>query len=74
MNDCDIKVDHLHRNIELPIENYSNVPFKLKRGALTGSGISLNVIKAEPIHFDSMANCDNKVDIFFINRDDLTSD
>ena len=47
---------------------------KLKKGALIGSGISLNVIEAEPVHLDSMVNCDNKVDDLFINRDDLTSD
>ena len=47
---------------------------KLKKGTLTGSGINLNVIEAEPVHFDSMVNCDNKVDDLFINRDDLTSD
>ena len=74
LDDCDINVDHLDRNIELPIENYSDVPLKLKKGTLIGSGISLNVIEAEPVHFDSMVNCDNKVDDLFINRDDLTSD
>ena len=47
---------------------------KLKKGTLSGSGINLNVIEAEPVHFDSMVNCDNKVDDLFINRDDLTSD
>ena len=47
---------------------------KLKNGTLSGSGINLNVIEAEPVHFDSMVNCDNKVDDLFINRDDLTSD
>ena len=47
---------------------------KLKKGTLTGSGINLNVIEAKPVHFDSMVNCDNKVDDLFINRDDLTSD
>ena len=72
-DDCDIKVDHLDRNIELPIENYSDVPLKLKNGALIGSGISLNVIEAELVPFDSMVNCDNKVDDLFINRHDLTS-
>ena len=72
--DCDIKVDHLDRNIELPIENYSGVPLKLKKDTLISSGISLNVIEAEPVHFDSMVNCNNKVDDLFINRDDLTSD
>ena len=74
LDDCDINVDHLDRNIELPIENYSDVPLKLKKGTLIGSGISLNVIEAEPVHFDSMVNCDNKVDDLFINRDDLTFD
>ena len=47
---------------------------KLKKGTLSGSEINLNVIEAEPVHFDSMVNCDNKVDDLFINRDDLTSD
>ena len=69
--DCDIKVDHLDRNIELPIENYSGVPLKLKKDTLISSGISLNVIEAEPVHFDSMVNCDNKVDDLFINRVNL---
>ena len=50
--DCDIKVDHRDRNIELAIENYSDVPLKLKKGTLIGSGISLNVIEAEPVHID----------------------
>ena len=31
LDDCDTKIDHLHRNIELPIENYSDVPLKLKK-------------------------------------------
>ena len=47
---------------------------KLKKGTLIGSGISLNVIGAEPVHFDFMVNCDNKVDNLFINRNYLTSD
>ena len=47
LGDCDIKVDHFGRNIELPIENYSDVPLKLKKGTLIGSGIGLNVIEAE---------------------------
>ena len=47
LGDCDIKVDHLGRNIELPIENYSDVPLKLKKSTLIGSGIGLNVIEAE---------------------------
>ena len=71
LHDCDINVDHLDRNIELPIENYSDVPLKLKKGTLIDSGISLNVIEAEPVHFDSMVNCDNKVDDLFINRVNL---
>ena len=71
---CDIKVDHLDRNIELTIESNSDVPLKLKKGTLIGSGISLNVIQVEPVHFDSVVNCDNKVDDLFINRDNLTSD
>ena len=62
LDDFDIKVDHLNRNIELSIENYSDVPSRLKKGTLIGSGISLNVIEAEPVHFDFMVNCDNKVD------------
>ena len=74
LNNCDIKVNHFDQNIELPIENYSDLHLKLKKGALIGSGISLNVIEAEPVHLDSMVNCDNKVDDLFINRDDLTSD
>ena len=74
LDDCDIKVDHLDRNIELPIEYYSDVPLKLKKGTLIGSGISLNVIEAEPVHSDSMVNCKNKVGDLFINHDDLTSD
>ena len=52
----------------------TDLHLKLKKGALIGSGISLNVIEAEPVHLDSMVNCDNKVDDLFINRDDLTSD
>ena len=52
----------------MPIENYSDVPLKLKKG------ISLNVIEAEPVYFDSMENCDNKVDDLFINRDNLPFD
>ena len=74
LDDCDIKVDHLGQNIELPIENYSDVPLKLKKATLIGSGISLNVIETEPVHPDSMVNCDNKVGDLFIYRDDLTSD
>ena len=74
LDDCDIKGDHLDQNIELPIENYSDVPLKLKKGTLIGSGISLTVIEAEPVHFDSMVNCDNKIHDLFINRNDLTSD
>ena len=74
LDDCNTKVGHLDRNIDLPIENYSDVPLKLKKGTLIRSGIFLNVIKAEPVHFDSMVNCDNKVDDLFINRDDLTFD
>ena len=74
LNNCDIKVNHFDQNIELPIKNYSDLHLKLKKGALIGSGISLNVIEAEPVHLDSMVNCDNKVDDLFINRDDLTSD
>ena len=74
LDDCDIKVDHLGQNIELPIENYSDAPLKLKKATLIGSGISLNVIETEPVHPDSMVNCDNKVDDLFIYRDDLTSD
>ena len=58
--DCDIKVDHSDRNIELAIENYSDVPLKLKKGTLNGSGISLNVIEVEPVLFDSRVtvNCE----------------
>ena len=52
----------------------TDLHLKLKKGALIGSGISLNVIEAEPVHLDSMVNCDNKVDDLFINRDYLTSD
>ena len=74
LDDYDIKVDHLDRKIELSIENYSDVPLKLKKGTLIGSGISLNVIEAEPVHFDFMVNCDNKVDNLFINHNYLTSD
>ena len=47
LGDCDIKVDHFGRNIELLIENYSDVPLKLEKGTLIGSGIGLNVIEAE---------------------------
>ena len=53
LDDCDIKVDHLNRNIELPIENNSGIPLKLNKSTLIGSGISLKVIEAEPVHFDS---------------------
>ena len=75
LDDCDIKIDHLGGNIELelPIENYSDVPLKMKKGTLIGSGISLNVIEAEPVYFDSTVSCGNKVGDLFINRDDLTS-
>ena len=31
LDDCDIKVDHFGRNIELPIKNYSAAPLKLKK-------------------------------------------
>ena len=60
LDDCDIKGDHLDQNIELPIENYSDVPLKLKKGTLIGSGISLNVIEVEPVLFDSRVtvNCE----------------
>ena len=71
LDDCDIKVGHLGGNIDLPIENYSDEPLKLKKGTLILGGISLNVIEAEPVHFDSMVNCDNKVDDLFINRVNL---
>ena len=52
LDDCDIKVDHIDRNIELPIENYSDVPLKSKKDILIGRGISLNVIEAEAVYFD----------------------
>ena len=74
LDDCDIKVDHFGRNIELPIKNYSAVPLKLKKGTLIDSGISLNVIGAEPVQFGSVVNCDNMVGDLFTNRDHLTSD
>ena len=46
---------------------------KLKKGTSIVSGISLKVIEAEPVQFDSMVNCGNKVGDLFIYRDDLTS-
>ena len=52
LDNCDIKLDHLDRNIELPVENYSDVLLKLKKGTLIGSGISLNVIEAEPVQLN----------------------
>ena len=60
LHDCDINVEHRDRNIELTIENYSDVPLKLKKGTSIGRGISLNVIEAEPVHFDYRvtANCE----------------
>ena len=60
LDNCDIKLDDLDRNIELPVENYSDVLLKLKKGTLIGSGISLNVIEAEPVLFDSRVtvNCE----------------
>ena len=52
LDNCDIKLDHLDQNIELPVENYSDVLLKLKKGTLIGSGISLNVIEAEPVQLN----------------------
>ena len=52
LDNCDIKLDDLDRNIELPVENYSAVLLKLKKGTLIGSGISLNVIEAEPVQLN----------------------
>ena len=52
LDNCDIKLDHLDRNIELTVENYSDVLLKLKKGTLIGSGISLNVIEAEPVQLN----------------------
>ena len=52
LDNCDIKLDDLDRNIELPVENYSDVLLKLKKGTLIGSGISLNVIEAEPVQLN----------------------
>ena len=60
-DDWDIKIDYLDWNIELPIGNYCDLPLKLKKSTLIASGISLNVIEAEPVHLDSMVNCENKV-------------
>ena len=45
--------------------NYFYVPLKLKKGTLLGSEISLNVIEAEPVRFDSMVNCGNRVGDLF---------
>ena len=52
LDNCDIKLDDLDRNIELPVENYSDVLLKLKKSTLIGSGISLNVIEAEPFQLN----------------------